>query len=131
MDLALNNLQRLICHKPNKPNQTLCSLCVTLCFHIYMQNKIFWKCVQNLSAFAALWSDKWIVYIKCSHAFSDCKLLLKWLGQNYLPVLKNAKYIYSYIYWMYFMETTYGYISCVSSWTLVIQLNTFMITTQL
>ena len=22
MDLALNNLQRLICHKPHKPNQT-------------------------------------------------------------------------------------------------------------
>ena len=26
MDLALNNLQRLICHKTNKPNQTIYGL---------------------------------------------------------------------------------------------------------
>ena len=39
--------------------------------------------------------------------FLTCKLLLKWTGQNYLPVIKNSKYIYLYIYWAFFICTIY------------------------
>ena len=35
------------------------------------------------------------------------KLLLKWTGQNDLPGLKNAKYIFIHIHTKYFIYTIY------------------------
>ena len=49
----------------------------------------------------------YIIYIRGTYLFFAWKLLLKWPGQNDLPVLKNAKYIYYYMYWVYFISTIY------------------------
>ena len=44
-----------------------------------------------------------ILWNKCSYSFSACELLLKWPGQKDPTDLKNAKYIYLYMYWVYFI----------------------------
>ena len=60
--------------------------------------------------------------------FQLVSYFLKWPGQKDLPVLKNARYIYLYIYYVYFIYTIYVCIAAVKPYS-TIKLNTFMVIT--
>ena len=54
-----------------------------------------------------------------AHTFSAYELLLKWPGQNDLPVLKKMLNIF--MYWVYFVYTIYIRVPCITASTFTAQ----------
>ena len=70
MDLALNNLQKLICHKtPN--NKPTYFMCVYICVHVHMEAHIY---VRYLCVFMCVWvgymSLCWCTYELCGSVYA-------------------------------------------------------------
>ena len=66
------------------------------------------------------------VLIQKEYSFLACKLLLKWPGQNDLPVLRMLNlniYTHTHTHWVYFIYSIYVCILCITAWSLMMQYN--------
>ena len=111
MDLALNNPQGLICHKPNKPNQTKPNLYICIYIYIYMNierlKSIEIYCIHPKLAQKTLlkFPPAYIISIWIFVIFYSLSLSLSLS----LPLsLSLSRYIYIYMI-----------ISSLSSWTFI------------